>query len=362
MKVLHIVNEMGPGGGPRGYCYNLRNVCKNLNEKNIAFWSEKERQSTPKPGLHNRKFHAYAKRYLLHKTGFIFQVILFINLWKKYIRTGSHKIPEADVYVIHGQFNFIKYASLIRNNKKIGLMCHSPLPLYKEIVANYESYYGTKMPILLAMLKKYEYKSYERSDFIVAPCKDSLHAYEYSFENKQICEIASIINIDNETKSDGKKSEKIVIGYAGRMNKDKGYDIFVELAKNKHNLSFKSVGGGVLETLDSDNLDYLGWESDIKRFFDKIDILCVPNRVSYFDLIILEALQYGIPVVTTGIGGGKYFQMFENSPVYTTPLDSLNESPFEKLAKISSSDVRDFYNRNFNANKLLEKWKYLSGI
>lgn len=93
-----------------------------------------------------------------------------------------------------------------------------------------------------------------------------------------------------------------VVGYLGRLEKEKGADLLAETASCLPEVDFKVAGAGSLPIAARPNLELIG-RVTAADFLRRIDCLLVPSRVESFGLSALEALSLGVPVVHTGAGG-----------------------------------------------------------
>jgi glycosyltransferase involved in cell wall biosynthesis len=50
-------------------------------------------------------------------------------------------------------------------------------------------------------------------------------------------------------------------------------------------------------------ITFAGWYDDPNRFFQEIDILCMPSRQESFGLVLIEALAQAVPVITSDAPG-----------------------------------------------------------
>lgn len=53
------------------------------------------------------------------------------------------------------------------------------------------------------------------------------------------------------------------------------------------------------------HVEFLGWVTEPSRFYEAIDILCVPSRDEPFGIVVLEGFAQGTPVVAAAVGGPK---------------------------------------------------------
>lgn len=114
--------------------------------------------------------------------------------------------------------------------------------------------------------------------------------------------------------------EAIVIGMAARIHYWKGQSYFLQIAKamEKHPVYFIISGDPfpgyeyllanmqdyINENDLSDRVKYIGFERDMDCFYQSIDILVLPSQQpDPLPTVVLEAMQYGLPVVATEQGG-----------------------------------------------------------
>lgn len=110
--------------------------------------------------------------------------------------------------------------------------------------------------------------------------------------------------------------EKIIL-FAATLYKEKGYldliDAFAKVCEKYPDWHLKIAGNGsqdeglarVTKWGIQDNVEFLGWvkgeEKD--RVFRSASIFCLPSYAEGFPMAVLDAWAYGIPVVTTPVGG-----------------------------------------------------------
>lgn len=110
--------------------------------------------------------------------------------------------------------------------------------------------------------------------------------------------------------------KEIIIGYIGRLSKEKGVDILVEsipeILNKVKNILFVFVGDGLIkddlerqiERLKlKDNTLFLGYRSDVQNLIKQVDIIVLPSLTEGLPLTPIEAFAQGKPVVATNAGG-----------------------------------------------------------
>ncbi|MDX1974994.1 MAG: glycosyltransferase family 4 protein [Rickettsiales bacterium] len=107
-----------------------------------------------------------------------------------------------------------------------------------------------------------------------------------------------------------------IIGSMGRFVKKKGFDIYIDALRilRERGYRFRAVLGGeglegralkkqAFEAGLKDQMLFLGWVQDKKEFYSRIDIFCLPSHHEPFGIVLLEAFNYGTPVVATNSEG-----------------------------------------------------------
>ena len=119
------------------------------------------------------------------------------------------------------------------------------------------------------------------------------------------------VNREDFRKKYGIPDNAFVISYAGRHNEIKGYADLKKLGEKllaDKNVYFLIAGKEEPMTgLKNDHWIEVGWTNDPHSLIAASDVFVLPNHETYFDLILLEVLSLGVPVVMSRTGGNKYF-------------------------------------------------------
>lgn len=116
---------------------------------------------------------------------------------------------------------------------------------------------------------------------------------------------------------DGPLPQAHSILYAGTVNQRKGYadmiKAFAKIAKRYEDWQLVFAGNGEIESgknlaeeLEiSNQILWLGWVSgaDKDRAFQEATVFCLPSYAEGFPMSVLDAWSYGLPVITTPVGG-----------------------------------------------------------
>ena len=108
----------------------------------------------------------------------------------------------------------------------------------------------------------------------------------------------------------------LTFGFLARLEHVKGFDVLLDaLCKLKErNLPFCLHVAGEGSLMDgfkdfvsknglSENVKFLGWISDKDKFFEDIDVLCLPSRSEGQPLTLLEGLAYAKPSIVSACPG-----------------------------------------------------------
>ncbi|MBM3604658.1 MAG: glycosyltransferase family 4 protein [Alphaproteobacteria bacterium] len=123
--------------------------------------------------------------------------------------------------------------------------------------------------------------------------------------------ISPRITASHGAESDARqKSERRLIAFAGRFDRQKGFDTFLkvmrQLGEEAEGIAIGSsiTSGGALPDIP-ENVRILGWQSRAAVFdlYRQADLLLVPSRWEGFGLVAAEAMQAGLAVFASRVGG-----------------------------------------------------------
>lgn len=111
-------------------------------------------------------------------------------------------------------------------------------------------------------------------------------------------------------------ADRLHIGAVGRLEPEKAFDLLIRAV---HQLNASGVGCGLtvvgdghdrprLEALVkelgiADRIQLVGWQSDVKRWFEAMDVFALSSRREGLPNVLLEAMALGVPCVATRIAG-----------------------------------------------------------
>ncbi|MDY7025840.1 MAG: glycosyltransferase family 4 protein [Pseudomonadota bacterium] len=116
----------------------------------------------------------------------------------------------------------------------------------------------------------------------------------------------------------------IIICFAGRHTKVKGYDLLkqaaIKILDAEKQVFFIILGEEKpLTGLKHHQWIEVGWCSDVANYLQIADLIVAPNRETYFDLGIIEYMSQGKAIITTNTGGNKIFRNMTSGIILIEP-------------------------------------------
>lgn len=336
-------------GGPTGYLANLRYGLDRVpNDDGVNVWLCAQKKPIELP----KKKESRIKSFL---TGL--PVIKFLNAnyfskdKKKYLKDYTlflennenvfmeddavEFIKEHNIEMIHCHvvMDVLKAANTLRRegleHTKIMLTSHVP---EAPSIENYnlvkdEGYAAKKLRRFKKAWQIVEEKAFKLADIWVFPSREAMEPYYETLpdfakwaEKKDVRfvptgaqKLKSSLSREEARNKYGLKEDDLAVVYIGRHIEVKGYDLLLEagakLLKQNSKVVFL-IGGkrsSTLSPLKDKRWKELGWINPAD-LLTAADVFVLPNKRTYFDLILLEVLSLGVPVIASSTGGNKSVQ------------------------------------------------------
>lgn len=354
MKRILIWNDypLGPVGGPSGYLYNLKSYIQENNIKNIDFLNNEE--FIKKIEVKKEKSFEAIRKIIREFKKQLFKTKKLekrINKFYKLYEGDYSFVNNYDIIHFHDVRSFYRAKNILKDFKGITLLSsHCPkTPAQEEIEDNIKMDYKTFPKKLRERLEKIDQDSFRSADYLVFPCKEAQEPYEEDSNLKEILEKKyrnnkilyvptgiPIKHIEKDKEFFSNKGidvkDKFIVSYIGRHNKVKGYDFLKELGikvLEKYNDVAFVIGGEISEDIppiDSKNWIEFGWTKEGYNIIKNSDMFVLPNEKTYFDLILLEVLSMGTPVLLSETGGNKYFKKYDENGLFYFEKYNLNQA------------------------------------
>lgn len=315
-------------GGPSGYLYNFFKIAGQNKCNSIYFASAFYSNLDCEENKVKRKWHNIIPLKIRNATRL---TRLFHNTFpSKCISTFD--LNSFDIIHFHSVIDLYNSRSLLKKySGLIMLTTHSPEPLYCEMLkSSYNNPNSFFYKLLKHLILKKEIWAYNKANYIMFPTKYSVEPYyidkkikeclnlnyrkivycptgiaDYNEKHKQIDSLKKLRNLLPE--------DAFVLTYIGRHNEVKGYSSLKNIAKilfeRYSDLYIIIAGpGGSIEPYEHNHWIELGWIGYANELIAFADAFILPNKETYFDLIALEVLRMGKPIIMSSTGGNKYFK------------------------------------------------------
>jgi glycosyltransferase involved in cell wall biosynthesis len=248
--------------------------------------------------------------------------------------------PCRNFYITHGIGNALTYISLLR---KICWIIQINWP-------------GTKV----IGCGKTEYKNIKK----------------YQYNKKNSLQINNGIEYSPTLIFSSKKISKQHFCFIGRISKQKGIDLILgALLKRKDDIDFTIIGNiENLKIYEKQKIQRIKKETKIKlhlenyqkissETFSRFSALIIPSRFEGLPYILLEAINHGIPIITSDCDGIYEVTKKSNLVFKTGDADSLNNS-INKYLKMTSHEIQSHSNqlkiiaqKKYNLERFLSKYE-----
>lgn len=377
MKVLIYLPEekLRPKGGPLSVGYYYHEEMKRRGEHTLEFTHvDFEYEEVHRKG---RSITSHLPKWInnIHRT--IRGIKNISKLLNGEVFAPVRDFSEYDIIHFHETKDMFLERENLKHYKGIVLyQSHSPLPWGQEQCKDISPWFSR---CISDMSEKYEAMDqfcFERADYIIFPCEEAEEPYidnwpyykEFRKKNRQKYRyvLTGIMPaVAKRERADVLKDYNIpvdgfVISYVGRHNSVKGYDILKEIADRYFKINENSwvISAGLeapFTRLKHPRWKEIGFTNDPHSLISASDVFVLPNRVTYFDIVMIEVLSLGKIVVASRTGGNKLFEKMGVSGVF---LYDTKDEAVELLAKVKSMPLEE-KNRLGNENKLFYK-NYLS--
>jgi len=220
-------------------------------------------------------------------------------------------------------------------------------------------------------------------NFIAERIRIAPEKIEIIYNGIDLLNLPQVNNI-TKRKEFGFSENDILIGTVGRLHKQKGIEYFIKAIKivtqslNRsvaQSLKFLIVGNGpggkslrlkVKSSKLENKVLLTGWRSDALEIISILDIFVLPSLWEGTPNVILEALAYVKPVITTNVGGAKEIIEDGINGLLVEPANAQalanailwvlgNQEKAKKMAEKGKEKVEKF----FSINKMVEETERL---
>jgi glycosyltransferase involved in cell wall biosynthesis len=362
-------------GGPPTYLYNLSHGLSSLennNEINVVFLSDI--LSDKSESLQVKKSINLFKNFLPKILSNNLRILNYLTQLRKFKPELSvDQINKFKAIHFHQSIDIYKNRKILKYFKgKVFLTSHSPKPAWMETIEDiYNLPLNKTFPTLRIILEDMDIWGFKKADILIFPCSEAIEPYlnwerykneihilsKYKYLQTGIPKASFKRDRVSIRKELNIPENAIVFSFIGRHSAIKGYDLLLELGKlilKTHPNVFFLIAGKEepIKGLNHKNWIEVGWTDDPHSYVNASDVFILPNRQTYFDLVLLEILSIGKTIILSETGGNKHFNKYLNSGIFffeNNNLGSLEKTVLESI----------FQSKNHNSFGELNKSIYL---
>ena len=210
-----------------------------------------------------------------------------------------------DPFAVH------KLRNLARSEEAGMVICHGNRALRLALKA-----FRGMLPVI-AVTHNYSIDDVKHAQGVLTITRDlALEVELGGVEKSRIFHIPNMVRTMPEVRPHTLYQKTPVIGSMGRFVRKKAFDVYLEAIAilNARGVHFKAVLGGTGED-ETDlralaearhlhhTVEFTGWVEDKRAFFENIDFFVLPSHHEPFGIVLIEAMAYGLPCITTDAEG-----------------------------------------------------------
>lgn len=374
MRLIHFPkNKLMPTGGPAGYLWNLSQGLDAIGAKGYEFLPDVPADMTS---------NKFLQRVVPSR---VKDVRRLRNLLALPDRTAMPAADYASYAAIHFHATedlYLQRKSLEGYTGKVVLTSHSPLAYHKELISRLNPMDAKAHAEELGGIAVIDEYSFKRADYVIFPCPEAEEPYFHTWagyaavrdEAKMryvptgIAPASAKVGRDEVRERYGIPQDAFVVTYVGRHNQIKGYDVLQSIASElleDGDVWFLVAGKeGPIRGLEHPRWVEVGWTDDPHSVIAAADVFVLPNRETFFDLIMLEVLSLGQVVVASRTGGNKFFEKYGCAGIrlYDTPKEMVSllrevRAADEGLRERWCAASRALYDREFTVDMFARRYE-----
>ncbi|MDK2906304.1 MAG: hypothetical protein PWQ66_265 [Petrotoga sp.] len=301
MKILHIINRLGPGGAEK-LIEDLLPLMNNINGIKVDLLL-----LTDENNVFDKRLSQYGVQIKIVPTKKIYNP-LNIYYIRKYIKKGQYDVVHVHLFP---SFYWASFASkLIFKNKP------------KFVFTEHSTHNQRREKGYLRIIEKFVYSSYDKIISISQQAEDNLVEWlkpknngrfiiiENGIDLKKFKEAKPYLKLEINTKFD---EDTKLICMVGRFSEAKDQPTLIKAMNHiSSNVHLLLIGEGPLKVKNEElvkqvNLEervhFLGFRDDVPRILKTVDIVVLSSKWEGFGLAAVEGMAAGKPVVASDVPG-----------------------------------------------------------
>ena len=285
------------------------------------------------------------------------------------LKKMRHAIKEADTIFIQGPALISLAAAFLGHRYKKQVIWYVHLMIWELYEKHLPRWPGW---LLIPFVRKLIIAGYKRCDLLIIPYRSLVQELEtLGIKTKKVViplgvDTKLFTPIANKTEQKQKLAidpSSTVIGYVGRISKEKNISVLIEASKRlqEFNTTLLIVGSGAENDMaalkQNKNTITPGFVKDVVPYYQAMDIFVMPSLTETTSLATLEAMACGVPVVTTRVGFlREYVHKDYNGLLFPKGNEFTLVLQLKKL--ITSPEIRQKMGENARATALGFSWDH----
>ncbi len=373
-------------GGPPTYLYNLYRGLQEITGESEGSTFRQNKLEIKFITGQIRKAEGLARKHsvkLKNLSGSVFPSFLAYDfyqgaknfIFRREIKELKAEIRESNSLYLNTVLDYPVLKPLASNNQTKLLTIHSPESIVKEF-SKYSLLAKAKLQV-----SQIERAAINWTDVFIYPCEEALEAHfkvfpylEELVKRKRVIFYPSGVQKLQISTPKGKIRKQLgipedafVVSFLGRHIEVKGFDLLIQ-ALSKLNQGLEAPRIHLLSAGKGHLLQEYGQNPLLRRFWHHLewtnfpgdlvnasDLFVLANRKSFFDLVLLETMSIGKPIISTDVGGLRFITRSSKGIICIRPtvndlMDSIfyvYSSNLETRARMAKENLSS-YEKNYS--------------
>jgi|28_taG_2_1085356.scaffolds.fasta_scaffold00188_10 glycosyltransferase involved in cell wall biosynthesis len=174
--------------------------------------------------------------------------------------------------------------------------------------------------------------------------------------------------------NDVDKNTKVVLA-VGRLSHLKGFDMLLDawskVMKEVPDWYLKIVGDGeemthldhIIKEKNIENVELVGSVHDVKPYYEEAEIFCLSSRLEGFGMVLLEAFEFGLPIVSFNCEVGPA-EVLDGTESILVPPNNTSELATALVKLINDKSLRKHIgartkhkSKLYSKNNIVDEWE-----
>ncbi|MGO5205021.1 glycosyltransferase family 4 protein [Parolsenella catena] len=372
--LIHFpIDKLVPKGGPAGYLLNLR---QGLIECGFSGSFD----FLPEAGA-SIESNALLRNFVPKRLKDIRRLHNFMNLPNRSLASPVDYSRYDAVHFHSTEDLYLHRKALADYCGKVVLTSHSPCVYHKELISRLNPSDANHHCERLKSLEVVDEFSFRRADAVIFPCPDAEEPYFHTWAKYgEVRDPSKLSYVPtgiqpchaDTSRTDVRKlygipEDAFLITYIGRHNEIKGYGDLLHAAPrlfDDEKVWFLIAGREEpLRGLGHPRWIEVGWTDDPHSIISAADLFILPNRETYYDLIMLETLSLGQLILASNTGGNRSFEKYGSEGIVLYDGEDELVMSVDRVKSLSNDQTerarranKALYESEFSCRKFAERY------